>query len=89
MLLLVFNEAMTFLEKVFVWCFQIYEDNNNFFWFICNIIENMPIWAEFSSTPNNRISLMSEWEAKIAAIYETRENVPFCWCPFLDACPDE
>jgi hypothetical protein len=38
------------------------------------LIENMPIWAEFSSTPNNRISLMSEWEAKIAAINETRER---------------
>jgi hypothetical protein len=32
------------------------------------LIENMPIWAEFSSTPSNRISLMSDWETKIAAI---------------------
>jgi hypothetical protein len=32
------------------------------------LIENMPIWAEFSSTPSNKISLMSEWETKIAAI---------------------
>jgi hypothetical protein len=57
---------------------QIYEDNNTFFGDLSAIlIENMPIWAEFSSTPSNRISLMSEWEAKIAAIInETkRENV--------------
>jgi hypothetical protein len=57
---------------------QIYEDNNTFFGDLSAIlIENMPIWAEFSSTPSNRISLMSEWEAKIAAIInETKkENV--------------
>jgi hypothetical protein len=37
----------------------------------------MPIWAEFSSTPSNKVSLMSEWETKIAAIInETKtENV--------------
>jgi hypothetical protein len=29
------------------------------------LIENMPIWAEFSSTPSNKISLMSEWETKL------------------------
>ncbi|SDX37906.1 GH3 auxin-responsive promoter family protein [Flavobacterium degerlachei] len=57
---------------------QIYEDNNTFFGDLSAIlIENMPIWAEFSSTPSNKISLMSEWEAKIAAIInETKkENV--------------
>ncbi len=57
---------------------QIYEDNNTFFGDLSAIlIENMPIWAEFSSTPSNRISLMCEWEAKIAAIInETKkENV--------------
>jgi hypothetical protein len=37
----------------------------------------MPIWAEFSSTPSNKISLMSEWETKLTAIInETKaENV--------------
>jgi hypothetical protein len=36
----------------------------------------MPIWAEFSSTPSNRISLMSEWETKIAALLmKPKENV--------------
>jgi hypothetical protein len=57
---------------------QIYEDNNSFFGDLSAIlIENMPIWAEFSSTPSNKTSLMSEWEAKMAAIInETkRENV--------------
>jgi hypothetical protein len=57
---------------------QIYEDNNTFFGDLSAIlIENMPIWAEFSSTPSNRISLMSDWEAKITAIInETKkENV--------------
>ncbi len=57
---------------------QIYEDNNSYFGDLSAIlIENMPIWAEFSSTPSNRISLMSHWESKIAAIInETkRENV--------------
>ncbi|MFA9190905.1 GH3 auxin-responsive promoter family protein [Flavobacterium sp. FZUC8N2.13] len=57
---------------------QIYEDNNSFFGDLSAIlIENMPIWAEFSSTPCNKTSLMSEWESKMAAIInETkRENV--------------
>jgi hypothetical protein len=57
---------------------QIYENNNTFFGDLSAIlIENMPIWAEFSSTPSNKVSLMSEWETKIAAIInETRnENV--------------
>lgn len=57
---------------------QIYEDNNTFFGDLSAIlIENMPIWAEFSSTPSNKVSLMSEWESKIAAIINetTNENV--------------
>ena len=48
---------------------QIYENNNTFFGDLSAIlIENMPIWAEFSSTPSSKISLMSEWETKIEAI---------------------
>lgn len=35
------------------------------------IIENLPFWVEMRSTPNNRISLMSEWESKIDAIAKT------------------
>jgi len=41
------------------------------------IIDNMPFWAEMSSTPSNNISLMSDWETKMTAIVnETlQENV--------------
>jgi hypothetical protein len=54
---------------------QIYEDNHTFFGDLSAIlIENMPIWAEFSSTPNNRISLMGEWESKITAIINEVKN---------------
>ena len=54
---------------------QIYEDNDTFFGDLSAIlIENMPIWAEFSSTPSNKISLMSEWESKIAAIINETKN---------------
>ncbi len=57
---------------------QIYEANNTFFGDLSAIlIENMPIWAEFSSTPCNKVSLMTDWETKIPAIIaETiNENV--------------
>lgn len=57
---------------------QIYENNNTFFGDLSAIlIENMPMWAEFSSTPSNKTSLMSEWETKLTAIInETKaENV--------------
>lgn len=57
---------------------QIYENNNSFFGDLSAIlIENMPMWAEFSSTPSNKVSLMSEWETKLTAIInETKtENV--------------
>ena len=41
------------------------------------LIDNMPFWAEFSSTPSNKVSLMPNWEQKVAAIIEesTLENV--------------
>jgi GH3 auxin-responsive promoter len=57
---------------------QIYENNNTFFGDLSAIlIENMPIWAEFSSTPSSKISLMSEWETKMTAIIKETisENV--------------
>lgn len=57
---------------------ELYEQNNTFFGDLSAIlIENMPLWAEFSSTPSNKVSLMTNWDAKIAAIVaETRnENV--------------
>jgi hypothetical protein len=47
----------------------LYEDNNTFFGDLSAIlIDNMPIWAEFSSTPSNKISLMGDWETKLPAI---------------------
>ena len=41
------------------------------------LIENMPMWAEFSSTPSNKTSLLGNWEEKLTAIInETKtENV--------------
>ena len=57
---------------------QIYENNNTYFGDLSAIlIENMPIWAEFSSTPSNKVSLMHEWESKLNHIInETKyENV--------------
>jgi hypothetical protein len=54
---------------------QIYEDKATLFGDLSAIlIENMPIWAEFSSTPSNKISLMSEWENKLAAIINETKN---------------
>lgn len=54
---------------------QIYENNNTFFGDLSAIlIENMPIWAEFSSTPSSKISLMSEWESKLTAIINESKN---------------
>lgn len=57
---------------------ELYEDNGSFFGDLSAIlIDNMPLWAEFSSTPSNRVSLMSEWESKLKAIINesTQENV--------------
>ena len=54
---------------------QIYEDKDTFFGDLSAIlIENMPIWAEFSSTPSSKISLMSEWETKLTAIINETKN---------------
>ena len=54
---------------------QIYEDRDTFFGDLSAIlIENMPMWAEFSSTPSNKISLMSEWETKLTAIINETKN---------------
>jgi hypothetical protein len=38
------------------------------------LIENMPFWAEYSSTPSNEISLMSDWEVKMPAIVNETIN---------------
>ncbi|QCE41615.1 GH3 auxin-responsive promoter family protein [Psychroserpens sp. NJDZ02] len=38
------------------------------------LIDNMPFWAEFSSTPSNKVSLMSDWETKMAAVVNETIN---------------
>lgn len=38
------------------------------------LIDNMPFWAEYSSTPNNEISLLSNWEVKMQAIVDDTIN---------------
>ncbi|MDP2162251.1 MAG: GH3 auxin-responsive promoter family protein [Flavobacterium sp.] len=54
---------------------ELYQDNNTFFGDLSAIlIDNMPIWAEFSSTPSNRVSLMGNWEVKLQAIIEETIN---------------
>jgi hypothetical protein len=54
---------------------QIYEDNNTLFGDLSAIlIENMPLWADFSSTPNKEISLMSDWLTKLPAIINEVKN---------------
>ena len=57
---------------------ELYEDNGSFFGDLSAIlIDNMPFWAELSSTPSNKVSLMSEWETKMGAIIREsiQENV--------------
>ncbi|WP_289038893.1 GH3 auxin-responsive promoter family protein [uncultured Zobellia sp.] len=57
---------------------ELYEDNGSYFGDLSAIlIDNMPLWAEFSSTPSSKVSLMSEWESKLKAIIKesTQENV--------------
>ncbi len=57
---------------------ELYEDNGTFFGDLSAIlIDNMPFWAELSSTPSNKVSLMSEWETKMNAIIQEsiHENV--------------
>src|SRR5210317_173759 len=57
---------------------ELYEENGTVFGDLSAIlIDNMPFWAEFSSTPSNKVSLMSNWEHKMQAIVnETiQENV--------------
>ncbi len=57
---------------------ELYEDNGSLFGDLSAIlIDNMPLWAEYSSTPSNKVSLMSEWESKLMAIIHesVHENV--------------
>ena len=57
---------------------ELYQDNGTVFGDLSAIlIDNMPFWAELSSTPSNKVSLMSEWETKLQAIIKesVQENV--------------
>ncbi len=57
---------------------ELYKDNGTVFGDLSAIlIDNMPFWAEFSSTPSSEVSLMADWETKMQAIVsETiQENV--------------
>lgn len=57
---------------------ELYQENGTVFGDLSAIlIDNMPFWAEFSSTPSSEVSLMNDWETKMQAIVnETiKENV--------------
>jgi len=57
---------------------KLYADNGSLVGDLSAIlIDKMPLWAEMSSTPSNKVSLMSNWELKLQAIVsETmHENV--------------
>ena len=48
---------------------ELYNENNSYFGDLSAIIiQNMPFWAELSSTPGSKTSLISEWETKMKAI---------------------
>ena len=54
---------------------ELYNDNNTYFGDLSAIIiDNLPFWAELSSTPSHKVSLMSEWETKMKAIIN--ESIP-------------
>ena len=54
---------------------ELYEENGTTFGDLSAIlIDNMPLWAEFSSTPSNKVSLMSNWEYKMQAIVNETIN---------------
>ena len=57
---------------------KLYKENETVFGDLSAIlIDNMPFWAEYSSTPNNEVSLMADWEVKMQAIVDQtiQENV--------------
>ncbi|KAB1069741.1 GH3 auxin-responsive promoter family protein [Tamlana haliotis] len=54
---------------------QLYKENGTAYGDLSAIlIDNMPFWAEFSSTPSNKVSLMSDWEYKMQAIVDETRN---------------
>ena len=54
---------------------ELYEDFNTKFGDLSAImIENLPFWVEITTTPSKKVSLMSEWESKLAAIISEVKN---------------
>jgi len=54
---------------------ELYEENGTVFGDLSAIlIDNMPFWAEFSSTPSSEVSLMSDWETKMQAVVDETIN---------------
>ncbi len=50
---------------------ELYQDNGTVYGDLSAIlIDNMPFWAEYSSTPNHNVSLLSDWEIKMQAIVD-------------------
>ena len=57
---------------------ELYQNEKSAFGDLSAIMtDNLPFWAELNCTPSLKVSLMSEWEAKIQAILEesSQENV--------------
>lgn len=57
---------------------ELYKENGTIFGDLSAIlIDNMPFWAEFSSTPSNEVSLLADWEIKMQAIVDEtiKDNV--------------
>ena len=54
---------------------ELYKENGTVFGDLSAIlIDNLPIWAEFKSTPSSRVSLMSDWNIKLQAIVDETLN---------------
>jgi GH3 auxin-responsive promoter len=54
---------------------ELYKENGTVFGDLSAIlIDNMPFWAEFSSTPSSKVSLMNDWEHKMQAIVDETIN---------------
>ena len=54
---------------------EIYENNKSYYGDLSAImIDNLPFWAELSSTPSQKTSLLPEWEKKVKAIIKESLN---------------
>jgi hypothetical protein len=54
---------------------DIYEKHSSYYGDLSAIIiDNLPFWAELSSTPSSKVSLISEWEEKVEAIISESLN---------------